>query len=172
MINLISRNILRFVVLVLIQGLILNNINLGGLVNPYLYVLILLMLPQELPPWANLVIGFATGVAIDAFSNTLGMHTSACVFVGFARPYVLQLLAPRDGYEFGSTLHLQRMGFTWFFTYAGVIILLHHLWLYNVEALRISELPRILLKTLVSGGISLTLIIIGQYLTFNNRISS
>ena len=167
--RLISSNIIRFIFLVLVQGLILNSINLGGLINPYLYILILLMLPVEMPPWALMIVGLITGICVDAFSNTLGMHASASVFICFCRPFVLKLMSPREGYEFTGALHLQRMGFLWFLTYAGAMILLHHLWLYNVEVLRPSELLNILLKTLASGVFTLGLVMLSQFLTFNSK---
>jgi rod shape-determining protein MreD len=169
--RLVSSNIIRFVFLVLLQGLVLNSINLGGLINPYLYILILLMLPVELPSWALMVFGLVVGISVDAFSNTLGMHASASVFICFCRPYVLKLLSPREGYEFSGALHLQRMGFLWFISYAGTMILLHHLWLYNVEVLRPSEFLNILLKTLSSGVFTLGLVLLSQYLTFKRKAS-
>jgi rod shape-determining protein MreD len=167
--RLITSNIIRFIFLILLQGLVLNSINLGGLVNPYLYILILLMLPVELPPWAVMIAGLVVGICMDAFSNTLGMHASASVFICFVRPYVLKLLSPREGYDFSGALHMQRMGFLWFLSYAGVMIFLHHLWLYNVEVLRPSEILRILLKTLTSGIFTLVLVLLSQFLTCNRK---
>ena len=172
MIRLVSSNIIRFIFLVLLQGLILNNINMGNMINPYLYVLIFIMLPVEIPHWALLLIGTAAGLSVDAFSNTLGMHMSASIFICFCRPYILKLLSPRDGYDFGDSLHLQRMGFIWFLSYSGLMVLLHHLWLYNIEVLNVVEVLDILLRTLLSGIFTLGLIILSQYLTFNQKAAS
>ena len=79
--NQILKNIIRFVVLVFIQVAILNNIQISGFINPYMYVLFILLLPFETPNWILLVLSFFLGLSIDIFSNTLGMHASASVFM-------------------------------------------------------------------------------------------
>ncbi|MBK9174772.1 MAG: hypothetical protein IPM46_00235 [Flavobacteriales bacterium] len=71
-----------------------------GWMVPYLYVLFLIMLPFELPAWAGLLIGAATGLVMDIFASTPGMHTSAsCGSCSCASTCGARL--PRDGYEFG-----------------------------------------------------------------------
>ena len=61
------------VILLLLQFLVLNNINFMGYVNPYIYILIILLLPYRITRWMLLIIGFALGFAVDYFSNTLGL---------------------------------------------------------------------------------------------------
>ena len=75
--------ILRFIVLVAIQVFILNNIQLGGVINPYLYILFLLTLPVQTPRLLLLLIGFALGISIDMFQNSTGIHAFACVLIAF-----------------------------------------------------------------------------------------
>jgi len=58
MIVTILQIVLRFFVLVALQVLILNNIQLGGIINPYLYVLFLLTLPVQTPKVLLLFVGF------------------------------------------------------------------------------------------------------------------
>ena len=134
MVNEILKNIGRFVFLVLLQGLILNEVNLWqGMAIPYLYILFLLMLPIETPRWLELIIGLILGLSIDMFTNTLGIHASACVLIAYIRPLYLKAIAPRDGYEFGQRPGIQDLGFSWFLKYAVVLIFIHHLWLFYVE---------------------------------------
>ena len=134
MIATILANLLRFVLLMLLQVLVLDHLDVAnGYMMPYLYVLFLLMLPFELPTWAQLLIGAFTGLLMDIFSSTPGMHMSACVVMMFARAHLLDLIAPREGYEYGLRPTVPRMGLAWFLTYAGLLIALHHLWLFFVE---------------------------------------
>src|ERR1043166_5543145 len=97
----IIRNILRFILLVLFQVLVIKNIELGRFINPFVYVLFIIVLPFETPKWMLLLIPFLTGITIDMFYDTSGMHAAACVFMAYIRPGVLKLFSPRDGYEFG-----------------------------------------------------------------------
>ena len=83
--NLILRNIGRFLLLMVLQVLVLNNIYLGGFITPFLYVLFILMLPTSLPKVAMLLIAFASGLTVDVFSNVMGFHAMAATFVAFCR---------------------------------------------------------------------------------------
>lgn len=172
MLNEILKNIGRFIVLILVQALIIDNISLGPMssyINPFLFIMFLLILPFEIPHWLLLLIGLVTGLTMDMFTNTQGMHASACVTLCFARPYILTMIQPREGYEFGSQPTMRSMGFSWFVIYASLLILIHHLWLFTVEIFRFSDFHITLLKVLLSGSCSLILIVLGQFLVFKPR---
>ncbi len=94
MIVTVFKQVVIFFLLVLFQGLILNNIEFGSYVVPFLYVIFILALPFETPNWLVLIIGFVLGLTVDSFTNTLGMHTSATVIMAFCRAYVLKLIKP------------------------------------------------------------------------------
>ena len=73
----VLKNIFRFIILVLVQVLVLNNIQFLGYINPYIYILFILSLPVRTPRWASLLLAFVLGLTIDIFANTPGMHASA-----------------------------------------------------------------------------------------------
>lgn len=166
MINLIPRNISRFIVLVLFQVLVLNNIQFSSFVNPFMYVLFILLLPFETPRWLLLLSGFLLGLSIDIFSHTLGMHASATVFMAFLRPYVLNIIAPRDGYETGTYPRLYHFGLTWFLKYTVILVFLHHLFLFYLEVFRFSEFFSTFFRTTMSTLFSIFLIILSQYIVY------
>ena len=166
MIGTIGSNLLRFVVLVLLQVLVLDHLDVAnGYMVPYLYVLFLLMLPFELPEWSTLLIGAATGLVMDTFGSTPGMHMSACTVMMFARIQLLRLLAPREGYEYGMRPSVPAMGVAWFLTYASVLILIHHLWLFYVELFRFERFFGTFLRALLSAVFTLFLVMLAQFLT-------
>ena len=135
-------SILRFgaiiIILILLQILLFNNIQFSGYVNPYVYIMIILLLPAATPPWLLLIVAFLTGLIIDLFSGSPGMHTSATLLAGFSRPYVLRFISPRDGYESDSDLSMKAYGLRWFFIYTSAIVLIHHTALFYLE---VSGLP-------------------------------
>ncbi|HIA37503.1 MAG TPA: rod shape-determining protein MreD [Flavobacteriales bacterium] len=169
MINILFSNLLRFVLLVLFQVLILNNIQFAGYLNPFLYVLFILMFPFDIPKPLLLIVAFITGLFIDMFSNTMGMHASACVFLGFIRPYILRYIEPRGGYEHDATPSIKDMGLTWYLSYAGVLVFLHHLLLFYLEIFRLSEFFSTLYRVVLSSCFSMLLILLSQYLIFGKR---
>jgi hypothetical protein len=167
---LVLNNIFRFIVLILFQGLVLNQVALaGGYIQPLLYVMALILLPFELPLWIVMFIALATGFSIDVFSSTLGMHMSACLMLAFFRNYMLKLLSPREGYEFGLQPRIEDMGLAWFLSYAGVLVLIHHLWLFFIEIFRFAQFWQTLGRTLLSTLFTLLLIVLMQYLFYDKK---
>lgn len=163
MINSIIRYFLIFLFLVLLQILVLNNIQFSGYVNPYVYIMFILLLPVEIPSWLLLLLSFALGLTIDLFSGSPGMHSSATLLAGFVRPYVLRIIAPRDGYESGSEPSMQAYGFRWFLTYTVIIVLIHHTALFYLEVFRLSGFFRTFARVLVSSFFSISFILFLEY---------
>jgi rod shape-determining protein MreD len=160
------KNSLRFIVLVFIQVVILNNIQINGFINPYLYVLFILLLPFETPNWLLLTLSFLLGLSIDIFSNTLGMHASACVFMAYLRPYILNYLSLREGYEQGTSPGISKYGFAWFFKYCMILVVAHHSFLFFIEVFSFSNLSETLIRIFLSSLFTLSLLIISQFLLF------
>ena len=116
------------------------------------------------PKLLLLLLALFIGLTIDMFGNTSGMHAAASVFVAFARPGILRLIAPRDGYEVETSLTPQVMGFKWFITYISILVMLHHLVYFYVEVFRFSEFFITLLKAILNSAITVIIILLGQYL--------
>jgi rod shape-determining protein MreD len=163
MINSILRLGLIFILLILLQILLFNNIEFSGYVNPFVYVMFILLLPIEIPSWLLLLLSFGTGLIMDIFSGSPGMHTSATLFAGFIRPYILRVISPRDGYEQGSDPSMLSYGFQWFFTYTLLMILVHHTVLFYLEVFRFAEFFRTLLRVVLSSMFSITFILLIEY---------
>lgn len=166
MIRLINTNILRFILLVLLQILLVNNIQISGMINPYIYVLFILLLPFETPGWLLLTAGFILGLTIDLFMNTPGMHAVSTVLMAFLRPSVLAAISPRDGYDPGTKPGLFYYGFKWFLKYTVILVFIHHLMLFYLEVFRFSEFFSTFIKVIFSALTSIILIIISQYFIF------
>jgi rod shape-determining protein MreD len=166
MINFIYKNISRFIILVLIQILILNNIQFSVYVNPFIYILFILLMPFETPNWLILLSGFLLGMTIDLFSNTIGMHASATVFMAFLRPYVLKLLEPREGYEPGTFPRLYYFGFSWFLSYSVILVSFHHLFLFYIEVFRFADFFSTLIRVIFSTLFSMVIILLSQYFIY------
>ncbi|MFC2090754.1 rod shape-determining protein MreD [Bacteroidota bacterium] len=160
------QNTLRFIALVLMQVIILDNVQLFGYMNPQFYILFILLLPFDTPRWLILVVGFFLGLSIDLFTNTLGMHTAATVFLAFLRPWILKIFSPRDGYEADSSPTIRDYGINWFLRYALFATFMHHLFLFYVEVFNFHEFFSTFLRVILSTMLTAILIIISQYFIF------
>lgn len=164
MINRIIRFSILFVIIILIQVLILNNIRFGGYINPYVYILFILLLPVEIPSWLLLMLSFLTGMLMDFFSGSPGMHSSATVLAGFARPWVLRVTAPRDGYEPNSDPSMSIYGVRWFLFYSSLIVIIHHTALFYLEVFRFEAFFRTFLRVILSSLFTVTFVILLEYI--------
>ncbi|MBI3510572.1 MAG: rod shape-determining protein MreD [Bacteroidetes bacterium] len=169
MANETGKHIIRFLLLILGQGLILKHVEPGFYIIPFLYILFIMQLPFETPPWAVLVIAFFTGFCVDLFYDTLGMHMAACTFIGWFRPSILRFMAPRDGYEFASRPTMQDMGRAWFITYASIIIVIHHFLLFYLEMFSLHQFFFTLLRVIISSASTLLLVIVTQFLMYRPK---
>ncbi len=165
MITDLIRLVIYFFSLLLLQIAALNNIDLGGYINPFVYVLFILILPVRTPGPVLLVIGFIMGLVVDMFSNSMGMHAAATVFMAYLRPTVLKFVAPREGYETESKPSIREFGLNWFVVYASVLVFLHHLMLFLVEVFRVSELHTTLFRVILSTLVTVSVLVMIQFLT-------
>ncbi|MBI4932181.1 MAG: rod shape-determining protein MreD [Bacteroidetes bacterium] len=169
MINEVTRNIIRFLFLLLFQVLILNNIQLSGYLNPFLYVLFILMLPFQTADWLVLLLAFVLGISIDMFADTGGLHAASSVLMAFLRKPILKLISPRDGYDVVQKPTIQQFGFGWFFSYAGILVLVHHLFLFYMEIFSLSEFFSTFFRVILSSIFTLTLVFISQFFFSNSK---
>jgi rod shape-determining protein MreD len=166
MIKLLPRNIFRFILLIFIQVFVLNNLQFSGFINPFVYILFILLLPFETPKWLLLIIGFILGITVDLFFHTPGIHASATVFMAFLRPFVLNYFAPRDGYESGAFPRVHYFGFLWFLKYSAILVLAHHIFLFYLEVFRFSDFFITFGRVILSWSLSVFLIVSSQYFIF------
>ena len=162
----IIRNIVRFLVVILFQVLVMDNVMINGYMIPYIYILFILLMPFETPRWVQLLSGFALGLSMDLFSGTLGMHAAASVLAAFARLYLLDLLAPRDGYEPETFPRIHYYGFLWFLKYTALIVVIHHLALFYLEVFQLKHFFSTLLRVILSSILTTSTIVLSQYFVF------
>jgi hypothetical protein len=168
MIGDLLKNILRIIVFILLQVSIIKHLDLGNFINPFLYVICVLMLPINMNKGWVILTAFIVGMIVDMFYNTMGMNAAACVFMAYCRPWVLSIYAPNGEYEATAKPTIQSMGLTWMVSYAGTLILLHHLVLFFIEALTFSSFFSTFLKVILSGIVTLVLILLSQVLMQRN----
>ena len=160
------KNIIRFILFILVQVFVLNNIPpLHHLVNPYIYFLFILWLPFQMGRRTLMVIAFITGVTLDLFTLSPGLHAAPCVLIAYLRPFLINLLISQEGadtnYEEPS---FKSMGFAPYFTYITILTILHHAFLFLLEALQFAGILYFLGKTFLSVAISLLLVVIVELL--------
>lgn len=157
-------NIFSFIALVVLQIFVFNNIQLMGFVNPYVYILFILLLPLETPRWLLLILAFLLGYTIDYFSHTIGLNIAATVFVAYLRPKLINLIIPKIEPRSEVKIGIVGFGFKSFFLYTSILVLIHHLSLFFLEIFRLSDFLSTMKRAIFSSFFTILIIIIGQYI--------
>jgi rod shape-determining protein MreD len=147
--NIVTNNIFRFVLLLLMQVIICNNINFLGYINPYIYIVFILLFPVKNNRLVFLLIAFMLGMLVDMFSDSGGVHAAAAVLLAYTRPVLLK-------FSFGMLYEHQVIKFSnlelgSLISYLSIATVIHHLVLFSLEIFNTSQILIILQKTLFSS---------------------
>ena len=160
-------NLFRFIILLSLQVIVFNNINLFGFISPFPYILFIILYPVNGNKSGLLVTSFLLGIILDMFSNSGGIHTTACLFLAYFRPSIFKF-AFGVSYEY-QTIKLNDTLTPERFSFLLVAVVLHHLVLFIFEAFQFSLLWDILIRTLLSSIVTLIICIIIIYLIKPNK---
>jgi hypothetical protein len=158
----VIKHTLRFILLIATQVYVLDNVHLHHLITPYLYLVFVLWLPFQTGRSSLMLLAFVTGLTLDAFRHSPGFHAAAAVLVAYVRPFLIGILIPQEGadtnYDEPSVKSLG--GFIPYLVYIGVLCFLHHGWLFLLQAWQFGDAWYFLVKTCLSTGLSMGLILL------------
>jgi len=169
MIKTLGKYLGYFALLILLQVFVFNNIQLSSYINPMIYILVILLLPFEISGWLLLVLGFITGLTIDMFMNTLGMHTSASVLLAFSRPYIISFLSERADADYKGSPTMRATGIIWYVKYVVALVFIHHFFLFYIEVLSLNHFFLTLWRGLLSSLVTSSVILVFQLFTMRNK---
>ncbi len=158
---------IMFIGLVLVQVLFLNQVQISGFVNPYIYILFILLLPLNAPRYVVLLGGFFVGFCVDIFSNTLGIHAFASVFIAFLRPLIIRAITDREE-DMSDYPGLSQNGLVWFLYYTSLMVFLHHSVLFFIEVFTLSDFLGTLYRIILSSLFSIFVIVLSQFIVFRD----
>ena len=162
--NKTALQIIRFVVLVLLQVLVVNHIRLGGYVHPYIYLIFIMLLPINIPNWKLLLLGFGLGLSVDLFTGTPGLHAGATTLMAFCRPRIIKLISGTLKFENIYEPNLNQLDGMWFFRYVFCMVFVHHFAMVFLESFSFHLMGQVLLRILLSVPVSVFLIMMILYI--------
>mgnify|MGYP001320359452 CR=1 FL=1 len=144
--------------LVLLQVLVFNHIHIGGYATPFLYIYVILKFHSEVSRNQLLMWGFFLGLAVDMFSNTVGMNAAATVFLAFMQPMLLRFFTVRDNFELYKP-SAKAMGSAPFARYLITGVVLHHSVLVGLEYFSFLSIKEMFLRMILSALLTLICIL-------------
>ena len=155
-------NSARFVLLLALQIMIFNNINFLGYINPYPYMLFIILFPVNGNRNSLLIASFFLGLVLDLFLNSGGVHTAACVVLAFVRPYLFKFSFGLS-YEY-QTVRLNDVLTPERFSFIFLAVIIHHFTLFLLELFSVEFIWEIGLRTLISTIFTIIICILLIYL--------
>lgn len=155
-------NIARFILLLAAQILIFNNVNFLGYINPYPYMLFIILYPVNGNKYGLLAASFFLGIVMDMFCNSGGVHAAACVSLAYYRPYIFKFSFGLS-YEY-QTVRINDVLSPERFSFILIAVVIHHFVLFLLEVFRLAFFLDILLKTVLSTIFTIIICILIIYL--------
>ena len=153
-----TKQIGRYIIVMILQVLLFDQLQLLGACHPYIYVLCLLMMPITVPHSLSMLLGAAAGIIMDIFCNSLGVHTAACILVMFIRPYLIGAIVS-DKDRLNEQINLHTIGMEALVKYVVIMVLIHHLTIFLLAAWSWHHIGFVALETIVSSTVTILIII-------------
>jgi len=160
------KNIARFLLFIFIQVYVFREIPpLHRFIVPYICYLPLLWLPFSVSRLQLLIIGFFAGLTLDYFMMTPGLHAAACLLIAYVRPFVINILTPKDSSGFTYREPSPKaMQWTPYLVYVFILTLLHHGYMVFLEWLSFGSFLGFIIKVIATTAISMLLIFTVEFL--------
>jgi rod shape-determining protein MreD len=155
-------NITRFILLLAVQVIIFNNFNFLGYINPFPYILFIILYPVNGNKYGLLAASFFLGLIMDLFCNSGGVHAAACLTLAYFRPSIFKFSFGLS-YEY-QTVRLNDVLTPERFSFILLAVIIHHLTLFVLEVFTFEFLWDIILRTVVSTLFTIIICILIIYL--------
>lgn len=169
MIKVLTHNCLRFILLIGMQVFLFKNMGYYNLITPYPYLLFLLLLPIGISNPILYFIAFLTGLTVDAFYDTLGVHAAACVTLAWMRIIFLRITLEAENHDSLTAPRLGVVSFRWFLPYILLSTFFHHLTLFLLATFSFRQFHYTLFSTIFSCIFTVLIILLFSLLTYRRK---
>jgi hypothetical protein len=171
--NVLIRNLLRGLGLVLFQVGILARLDLSidsfTFIHIIIYPFFIFLLPINTPKAGVLILAFFSGLFVDYFYNSPGVHSAAMLVTAYFRPVILRMVEPNEGYSTKFSPTMLQMGFNWFISYISISLFIFCFAYFSFDAFSFVYIFRIFMNAVFTIIPSIFVFIIIHYL-FRSKI--
>lgn len=150
--------IYQFAILIFLQITLFNHIHLHGYISPFIYIIFIFQLPIKTSKASLLLLAFLTGITVDLFTHSGGIHGGTSVLIAYIRPYLLNALMPGGKLEEDAKPNLEKLGFVSFLIYTGLLTFVHHFSVNLIDAYTFSDFGYTSIKSFLSSVFTLVII--------------
>lgn len=158
----------QFIGLLLFQLFVLNNINLGGYVTPYAYILFIALYPAQYNKGLFMLLAFGTGLVVDIFELSGGLHAMGSVFAAYIRNWLLTATTGESIKDL-KNFNPRNIPFSKLALFLFLLTLAHHTVLFTFEALSWAEIDQVIPRVVLSTAASLLVQLLLIYLSIKPK---
>jgi len=167
--NKFTKNFSRFIVLILLQVFVFNYVQWFGFLNPFVYLLFLILLPLEISKSVQYIIAFSTGFMVDVFLRTYGIQTFACVLMIFFRPYIILILNGFKPFESGVRPVPGVKEFSWILVYTLLLVFIHQITVTTLEVFQWIQWWHIIWSSVANTLFTTFIILCIEYIFYTEK---
>lgn len=157
-----------FIVLLLAQVLVFNNICLFNVAVPFVFIYFILRLPITMGTNKVLTLAFLLGLSVDVFSNTQGMNALACTILAMSRNGILHLYFPREDELSNPEPSVRSLGLYTYARYLLTLVVLYSSIIFTIEACSFF-MPTLLILRVVSSSLLTFLLLLGLDILYSQH---
>lgn len=158
--NNVIKHIVWFVLFILSQVLIFNNINLFDYINPFIYIAFVFYYPLKKEKATFLFLSFLLGLCIDFFSDTGGINAAATLFIAYVRLPILSAILRKSDFDY-LLFNIRSISFVKAFLYISSLTFIHHIILFSLDYFSLNEFGSVISKATMTTIFTVFLIFIG-----------
>lgn len=153
------RYVVLFIVLVLLQVLVCNNLLLFGVAVPFIYIYFIIVLPLDTSINLLMVLSFLLGFFIDLFSDTLGLNSIVCLLLAVVKKPVFYAYIPREDKFISAVPSIALMGWLDYLKFILTLSAIFCFLLFGIELFSFASLGRLVLMAVSSTILTLVLLV-------------
>ncbi len=156
-------------IIITLQLLMFNNVNFLGFVNPWIYIILIIIIPQSIKDNYLIIIAFMIGLLLDSLFSTSGINTISLISVAWLRNYVLRKIFSGKNYDKKKFISIKNNGFNLYLKYVTLMVLIHHGILILVDYISFIKISEIIIKTILSSIVSIIIIMCFSFFNTLNQ---
>lgn len=162
-------NILLFIVLVVSQAIIFNNLVLFNSAVAFVFLYFIILQPISMNINALMTVSFLLGLSVDIFNDTAGLNALCCTVLAFIRKPIFHLYVPRDEDFSNRLLKISSLGVSVYLRYSLSMVIVYCFMYFMVEAINYADIQRAIVRAIATVIFTFVVIYAVDNLTFKTR---
>ena len=156
-------------IIITLQLIMFNNVNFLGFINPWIYIILIIIIPQSIKDNYLIIIAFLIGILLDSLFSTSGINTIPLISVAWLRNYILKKIFSGKNYDKKKFISIKNNGFNLYLKYVTLMVLIHHGILILVDYINFIKISEIIIKTILSSIVSIIIIMCFSFFNTLNQ---